>query len=151
MLAAPDNVRPRQLGGPIHVHPAGKVVYVANRADSTVVAGGGKVFGGGENNIAVFTIDERTGAPTLVQHEDTRSIHVRTFACDPSGRLLVTASIKPHALLLDGRAEPVPAALSVFRILDDGRLEFVRKYAVETPDGRMQYWMGMVAVGARGG
>jgi 6-phosphogluconolactonase len=40
----------------------------------------------------------------------------------------------------------VPASLSVFRIGPDGRLEFVRKYDVETSQGQMQYWMGMVAL-----
>jgi 6-phosphogluconolactonase len=37
----------------------------------------------------------------------------------------------------------VPAALSVFRIGDDGRLDFVRKYDVPT-DGKVHYWTGMV-------
>jgi 6-phosphogluconolactonase len=145
-LAEPHNVRPRQLAGPIHVHPRGRCVYVANRADQTVEAGGKPVFGGGENNIAVYAIDAATGEPTLVQHAETHSFHVRTFACDPTGRLLVAASIKAHAVLQGSEAVPVPAALSVFRIREDGRLEFVRKYDVETPGGRLQYWMGMIGL-----
>jgi 6-phosphogluconolactonase len=71
---------------------------------------------------------------------------VRTFACDPGGRLLVAASIKPHAVLDEGGARPVPAALSVFRIEPQGTLRFVRQYEVETAPGQMQYWMGMVAI-----
>ncbi len=145
-LANPADCRPRQIAGAIHMHPHGRAVYVANRADQAIDVNGAKVFGGGENNIAVFAIDPATGEPTPIQHADTRSIHVRTFACDPSGRLLVTASIKAHAVLEGGRAQPVPAALSVFRIGDRGTLDFVRKIDIETRGDGMQYWMGMLEV-----
>jgi hypothetical protein len=121
-------------------------VFVANRADDSTEEDGRKVFTGGENNIAVFAIDPSTGEPTLVQHADTQSFHVRTFACDPRGRLLISASIKPLGLRDDTEIREVPAALSVFRIGPDGRLSFVRKYDVETPGGQMQYWMGIVAL-----
>lgn len=147
MLADPENVRPRQLGGPIHVHPNGRFVYVANRADHTVEVAGKKVYAGGENNIAVFSLDPETGEPTLIQHADTQSVHVRTFACDPTGRLLVAASIKACAILQGEQTTPMPAALSVFRIRDDGRLDFAATYAVETPEDQLQYWMGMIRVG----
>jgi len=127
------------------MHPSGRFVYLANRADQTVEVNGARVFGGGENNIAVFQIDPDTGEPTRVQHANTESIHVRTFACDPSGQLLVTASIKPHAVLEGGQVVPVPAALTIFRIGGDGRLAFVRRQAVDTPPGEMLYWMGIQA------
>jgi 6-phosphogluconolactonase (cycloisomerase 2 family) len=148
LLADPANVRPRQIAGPIHVHPAGHCVYVANRADHSVEEKDGrKVFAGGENNIAVYAIDAGTGEPTLLQHADTRSFHARTFACDPSGRLLVTASIKQLSVREDGSVKDVPAALSVFRIDASGQLEFLRKYDVETSAGQLQYWIGMVGLG----
>ncbi|TAL93186.1 MAG: 3-carboxymuconate cyclase [Paraburkholderia sp.] len=145
-LAFPRQISPRQLGGPIHVHPSGQWVYVANRADHTVQFDGQKVFGGGENNIAVYRIDPESGQPVLVQHADTHSFHVRTFACDPSGRLLVTASIKSLATRNGATTQVTPAALSVFRILPNGRLQFVRKYDVETTGPQLQYWMGMVGL-----
>ena len=145
-LAEPEHLRPRQLAGPIHLHPNGRFVYVVNRADQTIEVGGHKVFGGGENNVAVYSIDADTGEPTLIQHADTHSFHVRTFACDPSGRLLVTASIRAHAVQEGNGARPVPAALSVFRIRDDGRLEFARQYDVQTTGSQLQYWTGMVSV-----
>jgi 6-phosphogluconolactonase len=144
MLADPQHVNLRQLGGPIHVHPSGQWVYVANRADHTVSIDGQKEFGGGENNIAVFRIDPDCGQPQLVQHADTQSFHVRTFACDPSGRLLVTASIKALAVRNGATTEVTPAALSIFRILSNGHLEFVRKYDIETTGAQLQYWMGIV-------
>jgi 6-phosphogluconolactonase (cycloisomerase 2 family) len=146
MLADSRHAKPRQLGGPVHVHPSGQWVYVANRADHTVQSDGQKVFGGGENNIAVFSIDPDSGQPTLVQHADTHSFHVRTFACDPSGRLLVTASIKALAVRNAATTELTPAALSVFRILPNGHLEFARKYEVETTGAQLQYWMGIVGL-----
>ncbi|EYS97643.1 3-carboxymuconate cyclase [Cupriavidus sp. SK-4] len=145
-LRQPELVRPRQIGGPIHVHPAGHCVYVANRADHTVADGEHKVFAGGENNIAVYGIDPETGEPKLLQHVDTQAFHIRTFACDPGGRLLVTASIKALHERDGDRIRHVPAALSVFRIQADGRLEFCRKYDVETSGSQLQYWMGMVGL-----
>ena len=39
----------------------------------------------------------------------------------------------------------VPACLSVFRIGDDGKLDYVRKYDVEVGD-RQMFWMGMVGL-----
>jgi len=53
-LADPENIKPRQLAGAIHVHPNGRFVYLANRADWTVDYAGKPVFGGGENSIVVY-------------------------------------------------------------------------------------------------
>ena len=39
----------------------------------------------------------------------------------------------------------VPACLSLFRIADDGKLDFVRKYDVDVGE-RTMWWMGMVAL-----
>ena len=82
----------RQGAGTIHLHPNGRTLYVANRASATVEFEGKKVFAGGENGIAVFAIDPSTGEPTLVQSIDGRGITLRTFALDPSARMLVAAS-----------------------------------------------------------
>ena len=145
VLAAPGTVIPRQLAGTAHVHPNGKFVYVANRADTTVDFDGKPVFKGGENSIAVFAIDQKTGEPTLIQHADPRAFHVRTFALDPSGRMMVAASIRPLLVRKGTNVESVSAGLSVFRVGSDGRLEFVRKYDVET-GGKLQFWMGIVGL-----
>ncbi|ALM84242.1 beta-propeller fold lactonase family protein [Bordetella sp. N] len=137
-LANPDSVAARQLGGPIHIHPAGKAVYVANRADGTLDRQGRKIFGGGENNIAVFEIDPVSGNARIVQHADTESFHVRTFAVDPAGRFLIAASVRP----LETEHGRVGASLSVFR-MDGARLNLVNRIEVDTPDGALQYWMGL--------
>ncbi len=147
LLAEPHNERPRQLGGPIHVHPNGRAVYVSNRADNTVAYEGKSVFGGGENSIAVFAIDPRSGEPTLIQHIDTRGFHVRTFALDPSGRMLVAASILSLPVRDGTRVTNVPAGLSVFRVGGDGKLDFVRKYDVEI-GAKTQFWMGIAGLNA---
>jgi len=142
-LADPARVRPRQLAGTVHVHPNGRFVYGVNRADGTTDFEGKRVFIGGENNIAVYAIDQSTGEPRLIQSIDTRGIHARTFHIDPSGRMLVAANIMPLLVRDDATVRTVPASLSVFRIGSDGKLEYVRKYDVDVGTASM-FWMGMV-------
>jgi 6-phosphogluconolactonase len=142
-LARPDNILSRQAAGTVHVHPNGRFVYGVNRADTTTEVDGQKVFVGGENNIPTYVINQETGEPTLIDHAETHGIHCRTFHIDPSGRLLVAAHIRP-LLVRDGAAvRQVPACLSVFRIGNDGKLAFVRKYDVDVGNNTM-FWMGMV-------
>jgi len=91
----------------------------------------------------VFAIDPITGEPRAIQHADTHGFHPRTFHIDPSGRLLVAAHILPQLVRSGDAVANVPACLSLFRIADDGRLTFVRKYDVEVGSDSM-FWMGMV-------
>jgi len=139
-LADRANAGHAQMAGAIHVHPSGRFVYQTNRNSSTEDIGGRKVFKSGENNVAVFAIDPASGEPSLIQNIDAHTNHLRTFAFDPSGRLLIAASIQPIALR-DGST--LPAALVLYRIGPDGKLSFARKYDVDT--GRfMQFWTGIV-------
>jgi len=141
-LADRANHTPAQMAGAVHVHPNGRFVYQTNRNSGVVEVGGKKVFKGGENNVAVFSIDPSTGEPTLIQNIDAQTNHLRTFSIDPNGRLLIAASIQPMALR-DGST--LAAALVLYRIGADGRLEFARKYDVDT--GRfMQFWTGIVTL-----
>src|SRR5262249_20317148 len=48
---APANRRSRQAAGTVHVHPNGRFLYGANRAQDTVDFQGKKVFKGGEDSI----------------------------------------------------------------------------------------------------
>jgi len=147
-LADRANIKPKQVAGTIHVHPNGRVVYLANRSDYTVEHEGRKVSGGGENSIVAFSLDAATGEPTLLQHADSRCFHhVRTFALDPGGTMMVAASIKPMAVREGDKVVVKPAAMSVFRVGGDGRLDFVRQYDVETGPGQTQYWMGVLGLG----
>jgi 6-phosphogluconolactonase len=110
----------RQAVGTVHVHPNGHTVYVANRGSGA----------DGENSMAVFAIDPATGEPNLIQHIDTHGVHPRTFHIDPSGKLMAVAHI-------------TGAALSLFRIADDGKLTFARAYDIDVGK-RTMWWMGMV-------
>jgi 6-phosphogluconolactonase len=134
-----------QGAGPIHVHPNGRFVYLTNRNQGEVDFEGKKVFNGGENNVAVFAIDAHTGEPNLIQTTEGHGIHLRTFGIDPSGRLLVAASIRPLAVRDGNATKTLTAGIMVYRIADDGRLTFVRKYDVDTAKGQ-QFWSGMVTL-----
>ncbi len=144
-LVDPGNVRPGQALGTIHMDPNGKYVYLANRASSTVDFEGKPVFAGGENSIAVFAINQQTGEPTLIQNVDTRGIHARTFALDPSGRILVAGNMMELAVRDKNGVSKVPASLAVFRVQLDGKLEFARKYDLNVGNRNM-FWMGIIQV-----
>jgi 6-phosphogluconolactonase len=142
-LAEPTNIRARQAAGTVHVHPNGRFVYGANRAEETTEFQGKKVFKGGENSIVVYAIDQSTGEPKPIQHIETRAIHPRTFHIDPSGRMLVAQHNLPVDVRDGDGIKMLPAGLSVFRIGEDGKLTFVRKYDVDVGNKTM-FWMGMV-------
>ena len=135
----------RQAAGAIHVHPSGKFVYLTNRASDLVDLDGAKTFTGGENNVAVFAIDQASGEPTLIQNGDGQAIELRTFGIEPSGRMLVAASIKPVPVSDADGIKTVPAKLSVFHIGGDGKLELKRQYDVDT-GAHLQFWTGMVTL-----
>lgn len=144
-LSGPSNVRPGQALGTIHVHPNGRFVYLANRASGTTDFRGQSVFAGGENSIAVFSINQDTGEPTLIQNADTRGIHARTFALDPSGTLLIAANMMEFPVRGAKGVSTAPASLAVFRVRGDGKLDFVRKYDVAV-GSRNMFWMGITAL-----
>jgi 6-phosphogluconolactonase len=135
----------RQAAGAIHVHPSGKFVYLTNRASDLVDLNGTKAFTGGENNIAVFAIDQASGEPTLIQNADGAAIELRTFGIEPSGRMLVAASIKPVPVRDAAGTKTVPAKICVFHIGSDGKLELKRQYDVDT-GAHQQFWSGMVTL-----
>jgi len=142
-LAEPTNIRARQAAGTVHVHPNGRFLYGANRAQATIEIEGKKVFKGGENSIVVYSIDQSTGEPTPIQHIETRKIHPRTFHIDPSGRMMVVQHNLPVNVREGNEIRRVPAGLTVFRIGDDGKLTFVRGYDIDVGD-KLMFWMGMV-------
>ena len=142
-LAEPKNIRARQAAGTVHVHPNGRFLYGANRAQDTEDFQGKKVFKGGENGIVVYSINQTTGEPTQIQNVETQMIHPRTFHIDPSGRMLVAQHNLPVNVRDGAGVKTVSAGLSVLRIGADGKLDFVRKYDVDVGD-KLMFWMGMV-------
>jgi hypothetical protein len=83
----------------------------------------------------VWSINPQTGEPTLLQNADTHGAEPRTFALDPSAKMLVVGN--------QTAVSGVSAGLAVFRVRADGKLDFVRKYDVDTSGGSL-FWMGIV-------
>jgi len=75
--ALPPEYTGPEDGADIHVSPDGKFLYASTRAQS--------------NDIAIFSIDQRTGTLTLVDHQPTLGITPRNFNFDPSGNYLLVA------------------------------------------------------------
>ena len=137
---------PAQQAGPVFVHPDGRYVYTTNRTNGTIEVDGKRIFEGGENSIAVFSINQQTGEPTLIQSIDTHGMHARTFSIDDAARILVAANQTAVTVRVTGVDTLVPACLSVYRMGGDGKLQYVRKYDVETDSGRSLMWSGMVTL-----
>ena len=133
-LSDGGGVRPGQTTSTVHVHPGGQFVYVGNRGAPT----------GGRNEIAVFRINEATGEPSLIQNVDTRGFTPRTFALDPSGRLLIVGNQNSVSVSEGGSTKMVPANLAVFRVGRDGTLTFVQRYDIAVARKPL-WWMGIVA------
>jgi len=63
---------------------------MTNRNSGVVDFEGTTVSDGGENNVAVFAIDQATGEPTLIQRSEARAIHLRTGIKPSSAKALTT-------------------------------------------------------------
>jgi 6-phosphogluconolactonase (cycloisomerase 2 family) len=135
-----------QGAGPIHVHPNGGFVYQTNRASPLTEFDGQKVLAGGENSVAVYAIEQASGEPRLIQNIDGRGVQLRTFGIDPSGRILVAASVVPIQVREGFRVGTLTAGLMVYRVGGDGRLDFARKYDVDASSENQQFWSGMVTL-----
>ena len=62
----------------IHVSPDGRFLYASNR--------------GAENNIAIFSINQREGILRTVGYQSTLGEHPRNFMIDPTGKFLLVAN-----------------------------------------------------------
>jgi 6-phosphogluconolactonase len=144
-LGKPRQGTGKQLAGAIHVHPTGKFVYVSNRSGSSSLFEQARVADG-EDSIAVFALDAKTGEPMAIQHADPQAVHIRNFGIDRTGRLLIASSILPQQMRDGSGVRKVPAGLSVFRIANDGRLTFQRKVDIDTAD-RSIFWSGIIHLG----
>jgi len=82
----------------VAVHPSGKFVYGSNR---------------GDDSIALFSIDAKTGKPTFIARESTRGKTPRHFALDPSGLWLLAENQDSNDIFVfrvdpaSGRLAPV--------------------------------------------
>ena len=118
-------------------------MYQGNRASDTVDFEGKQVFAGGENAIAVYSINQQTGEPTLLQNADTHGMSPRTFALDPSASILVAANQVPF-LLREGAKHPGPCQPGRLPDCRRWKLTYVRKYDVEATNPHSLFWMGLM-------
>ena len=146
-LSDPDGKakHPGQTCGPIHVHPGGRFVYQTNRGSGTMNYDGQKVSNGGQNSVAVWAINEATGEPTLIQNAPAHGFELRTFTVSPDGKLLIAASATSLLVRQGDAVSRVSAGLSIYRIADDGTLDFAGKQDVDTSHG-IQFWCGLLTM-----
>jgi len=117
-----------QTSASLHFDPQGRFLYVANR-------GAGPE---NENSISVFALNVRTGEPTLIQSIETHGYEPRTFTLDGAGKTLIVAN--------QNSKNGTPASLAIYSIHNDGKLEYRRKYDIETGPGRMLFWAGAITL-----
>jgi 6-phosphogluconolactonase len=70
----PQNFHGTSTCAEVQVHPSGKFVYGSNR---------------GHDSIAVFSVDEKNGKLSFVEHQSTQGKTPRHFAIDPTGKWLL--------------------------------------------------------------
>ncbi len=143
-VEGPNTGPARQAVSAIHVHPAGHVVYISNRAYGCVDTDRGSAFPAEENSIAVFSVDAESGLLSSVQHVPTYGNLPRTFSIDPSGRMLVAANseagLQAHP---DGNIADAPLSLAIFgiapdgKLTDTGRIEFLERQS-------LLFWAGFL-------
>jgi 6-phosphogluconolactonase (cycloisomerase 2 family) len=146
LLDGPPSAGVTQAAGAIAMHPSGKFLYAINRASGQVVHDGARVSAGGSNSVAVFAIDDATGMPTRIANVPTLGSSVRTFGLDSRGRLLAVGNQSPLTVRDGTGVRTIPASIALFRIGDDGRPAFARKYDVETGPQKNLLWVGFVSL-----
>jgi 6-phosphogluconolactonase len=92
----PEGFVGHNSGAQIVVHPSGRFLYSSNR---------------GHNSIAVFSIDQESGRPQLMDLVSTQGETPRNFNIDPSGQFLVVANVNSNGLV-SFRIDPDTGQLS---------------------------------------
>jgi 6-phosphogluconolactonase len=80
----------------VQVAPSGRFLYGSNR---------------GHDSIVVFSIDQRTGRLSLVEHTSTQGKRPRNFAIDPTGQILLAANQDSDSVV-SFRIDPTSGKLS---------------------------------------
>ncbi len=83
-----DETRKKGSTAEVVVHPSGKFVYVSNRDPY--------------NSIAIFSIDEKSGALKAVGHEDRNIKTPRNFAIEPTGKYMLVANQSGNSVISFG-------------------------------------------------
>ena len=143
-LARPD-AEVHQGVGPVLLHPAGTVLYVANRAYQPHPDADRVLPADAENTVVVYAVDPEDGLLTEVQRIDSGGACPRTLSLDPDGRVLVVANSETYRVGEGTAAVEVPMNLATFRVLDDGRLEPLARHPVGDGAGAPIAWAGLAA------
>jgi 6-phosphogluconolactonase (cycloisomerase 2 family) len=143
-LEGPNDGPARQAMSGIHIHPNGKVLYISNRAYGQLESSLGPAAPEGEDNIAVFAINQNTGQPTAIQHAPTHGHLPRTFSIDASGRMLVAANSEAAPKVsADGGERQAPLSLITYQIAGDGTLKETGMIKFQEED-QLLFWAGFL-------
>lgn len=100
----PDGFKGRNYPAEVQVHPSGKFLYGSNR---------------GQNSIAVFTTDGKTGKLSAAGHQADKIKTPRNFGIDPTGTYLLVANQDSDSVLVfridaeTGELRPTGSAIEV--------------------------------------
>jgi 6-phosphogluconolactonase len=94
----PESYRERMTCAEVEAHPSGRFVYVSNR---------------GHNSIAAMSIDQSSGAPSLIEAFPLGGKNPRSFNIDPTGGYLFAMLQGSHAIV-PLRIDPMTGKLSRF-------------------------------------
>jgi 6-phosphogluconolactonase len=97
----------------IHVHPNGKFLYASNR---------------GNDSLAIFAIDQKTGLLKAVDHVSTEGKTPRNFEIDPTGSRLLVANQDTGNIVvfnIDGQTGRLTPAGEVLSVPSPVSLDFV--------------------------
>jgi 6-phosphogluconolactonase len=142
----PDPDEGIKKGGVIQLSPNGKFLYVTNRSDESVSEEGRTFFKHGENDVATYALDAKTGEPKLLQHIDSQGIEARTFTVLEDQHLLIVGNQKSGLEKKDGKVVEIKANLAVFNIKRDGTLSFAKKYDINDPSKSLM-WVDAYSIG----
>ena len=107
---------------------------------------GKRVLRAGENTIAVFSINQETGEPILIQSADTRGIFPRTFAVDASGGASLPSPTRIQWPC--GGIERQHRTRAADSVPDrrNGKLVFAHQYDFQTGGSVSLFWTGIVSL-----
>jgi 6-phosphogluconolactonase len=117
--------------------------------DAAVADAGGPVqvfAGAGENNVALFSIDQTTGEPTFVAAYDTHGIEPRTITVDPAHKFLIVGNQKQQFVRQGAALNTILPNIAVFQVDGEGHLTFVKTY--DQTSGEV-VWVGSTAIGEK--
>jgi 6-phosphogluconolactonase len=100
----PEGFQGESYTAEVQVHPSGKFLYGSNR---------------GHDSIAVFAINENSGALRLVEIQPTQGKWPRNFGIDPTGSYLLAANERSDTIVVfridpqSGRLNPTGQVVEV--------------------------------------